>query len=454
MTADIRVMREDLRPPAPPPKRHLISIRDLTRDDVERLLATARTFARSLEREVKKLPTLKGRLVVNVFYESSTRTSSSFELAAKRLSADTMSMKSAGSSVDKGESLKDTAITLGAYDPTTRTGPAICLRCMLARTLPDADWPEDATPILYMPGVGKADLRAVETCSHALQPLAELQYRGVLWVQRANSKDWTIEAFLTSARGGLDIKVARRGVIVSEQEQRLAYETGLSREDAAAFINSYRNTYAGVTQFMEGVRHHAQLYGQVSTLLGRVRSLPEIHSNHPGLRQAAERAAINMPVQGTAADIIKKAMIDVSNSIDDRGLRIRHVSQQVAERDCVERSVGEGKLLAASLDERDPRFGSLRRLYDDLLEIFCGAVFLSQQHMRLPERGQDLRVFDLRFAQQSQRFLRFLSASHPGLAQCAQRLDSNCVGILPHVLSELAFGLRVIPLGVVGVSQP
>src|SRR5687768_11228651 len=114
---DLHVMRDDLRPPSPPPKRHLISIGDLTREDVERLLATARTFERSLEREVKKLPTLKGRLVINVFYESSTRTSSSFELAAKRLSADTMSIKSTGSSVDKGESLKDTAITLGAYDP-------------------------------------------------------------------------------------------------------------------------------------------------------------------------------------------------------------------------------------------------------------------------------------------------------------------------------------------------
>jgi aspartate carbamoyltransferase catalytic subunit len=110
-------MREDLLPPGRPPRRHLISIADLTRDDVERLLATARSFERSLEREMKKLPTLRGRLLVNVFYESSTRTSSSFELAAKRLSADTMSIKASGSSVDKGESLKDTAITLGAYDP-------------------------------------------------------------------------------------------------------------------------------------------------------------------------------------------------------------------------------------------------------------------------------------------------------------------------------------------------
>src|SRR5881409_3735663 len=114
---EIHVMREDFLPPKPPPRRHLISIGDLSRDDVERLLATARSFSRSLEREVKKLPTLRGYTVVNVFYESSTRTSSSFELAAKRLSADTMSIKAAGSAVDKGESLKDTALTLGAYDP-------------------------------------------------------------------------------------------------------------------------------------------------------------------------------------------------------------------------------------------------------------------------------------------------------------------------------------------------
>jgi aspartate carbamoyltransferase catalytic subunit len=111
------VMRDDLMPPPPNERRHLLSIADLSRGDVERLLGTARSFARSLEREMKKLPTLRGRTVVNVFYESSTRTSSSFELAAKRLSADTMSIKASGSAVDKGESLKDTALTLGAYDP-------------------------------------------------------------------------------------------------------------------------------------------------------------------------------------------------------------------------------------------------------------------------------------------------------------------------------------------------
>src|SRR5205085_2706577 len=94
-----------------------LSVADLTREDVERLLATAHSFALSQERDNKKLPTLRGRVVVNMSCESSTRTPSSFELAAKRLSADTLSFKASGSSVDKGESLKDTALTLSAFDP-------------------------------------------------------------------------------------------------------------------------------------------------------------------------------------------------------------------------------------------------------------------------------------------------------------------------------------------------
>ena len=98
-------------------RRHLLAVGDLTRADAERILDTASALERSLDREMKKLPTLRGRLVVNLFYESSTRTLSSFELAAKRLSADTMVLRASGSSVDKGESLRDTALTLAAYDP-------------------------------------------------------------------------------------------------------------------------------------------------------------------------------------------------------------------------------------------------------------------------------------------------------------------------------------------------
>jgi len=114
---ELHVVPGDLLPPPTTGRRHLLSVADLSRGDVERLLATARSFAQSQERDNKKLPTLRGRLVVNMFFESSTRTSSSFELAAKRLSADTLSFKASGSSVDKGESLRDTALTLSAYEP-------------------------------------------------------------------------------------------------------------------------------------------------------------------------------------------------------------------------------------------------------------------------------------------------------------------------------------------------
>jgi aspartate carbamoyltransferase catalytic subunit len=100
-----------------PLPRHLISIDDLDRAGIERILDRAESFAEVSGREIKKVPALRGRTVVNLFYEASTRTSSSFELAAKRLSADVVSIRSAGSSVDKGESLKDTVHTLSAYDP-------------------------------------------------------------------------------------------------------------------------------------------------------------------------------------------------------------------------------------------------------------------------------------------------------------------------------------------------
>ncbi len=93
---------------------HLLSIDDLSRDEVEAILDTAQGFADIALRPIKKVPVLRGRTVCNLFYEDSTRTRLSFELAAKRLSADVLNMSAKGSSVSKGESLKDTALTLQA----------------------------------------------------------------------------------------------------------------------------------------------------------------------------------------------------------------------------------------------------------------------------------------------------------------------------------------------------
>ncbi|GAC1610033.1 MAG: aspartate carbamoyltransferase catalytic subunit [Mycobacteriales bacterium] len=95
--------------------RHLLSAADLTCDDALLVLDTAEELAQLTERAtVKKLPTLRGRTVVNLFFEDSTRTRTSFELAAKRLSADVINFSAKGSSVSKGETLKDTALTLEA----------------------------------------------------------------------------------------------------------------------------------------------------------------------------------------------------------------------------------------------------------------------------------------------------------------------------------------------------
>ena len=97
--------------------RHLISIEDLERSYIERILDRSKAFTEVSERQIKKVPALQGRRVLNLFYEASTRTRSSFELAAKSLSADVINFASSGSSVEKGESLKDTVQTLSAYRP-------------------------------------------------------------------------------------------------------------------------------------------------------------------------------------------------------------------------------------------------------------------------------------------------------------------------------------------------
>lgn len=98
--------------------------------------------------------------------------------------------------------------TLGGYDVEKKTGPAIWLRCVIARKAPKVALPDGVTPILYLPGVSRQDLRAVESCPEHLKPLAALQYSGVIWSQ-VNAKDWTILAYLKSEQGGLGLDVAQ-----------------------------------------------------------------------------------------------------------------------------------------------------------------------------------------------------------------------------------------------------
>jgi aspartate carbamoyltransferase catalytic subunit len=97
--------------------KHIIALRDLSKDDIEQLLNTAESMRDINSREIKKVPTLRGKTIINLFYESSTRTRTSFEIAGKRLSADTVNIASSSSSATKGETLADTALNLLAMKP-------------------------------------------------------------------------------------------------------------------------------------------------------------------------------------------------------------------------------------------------------------------------------------------------------------------------------------------------
>ena len=99
-------------------------------------------------------------------------------------------------------------LVLGKYEPKDRCGPSIWLRCVIARVLESPKIPDESTPVLYLPGVGRQELGSAETCPEHLKPLVELQYRGTSWTQK-NGKDWTVEAFLASRDGGIGLDVAR-----------------------------------------------------------------------------------------------------------------------------------------------------------------------------------------------------------------------------------------------------
>jgi DNA polymerase-1 len=122
-------------------------------------------------------------------------------------------------------------------------------------------------------------------------------------------------------------KTVNFGVIYGMSEYGLEQATGLSREEAAQFINAYFEKYPRVKQYLESTKEEARQTGYVQTILGRRRAIPEINAQNRQVREAAERMAINMPVQGTSADIIKVAMINLEREIDKRKLASKMLLQ-------------------------------------------------------------------------------------------------------------------------------
>jgi DNA polymerase-1 len=150
-------------------------------------------------------------------------------------------------------------------------------------------------------------------------------------------------------------KVINFGIIYGMGPQRLARELGVSQEQAEHYIASYFERYAGVRNFIETVRTEARRQGYVVTLLGRRRTLPDIASPHRGVAQAAERTAINTPVQGSAADVIKLAMVAIHRRLEQARLRTAMILQV---HDELVFQVPEGERDAATVIAREEMEGA------------------------------------------------------------------------------------------------
>ena len=154
-------------------------------------------------------------------------------------------------------------------------------------------------------------------------------------------------------------KMVNFGVVYGLSDFGLARGAGIPQEDARTFIDKYFANVPAVTQYLEGVRNHARQYGYVETFTGRRRYLPDIRAANRQIRGAAERMAVNMPMQGAAADIMKRAMIRVDEALRESGLRSRMLLQ-----------VHDELLLEAPLDE-------VGRLVPLVREAMSGAIELA-----------------------------------------------------------------------------
>lgn len=193
-------------------------------------------------------------------------------------------------------------LVLGEYALGVRTGPAIWLKCAIAGALSEVSLPESAIPILYLPGVSRSDLRAIEDCPRHLQPIAELQYRGVFWTQ-VNAKDWTVNAFLTSKKGGLGLDVAQDkatqeamlraldSLMDTPMEQLVSKRLEATDFDHLLVADPVRD----VLTWMNDPNGSRNAWGKErwAAFVGRCRQELGLHPEKDGALTAAERLAVH-----------------------------------------------------------------------------------------------------------------------------------------------------------------
>ena len=149
-------------------------------------------------------------------------------------------------------------------------------------------------------------------------------------------------------------KAVNFGIVYGISDFSLAQDIGVSRKEAGVFIQSYLDTYSGVHHYMESIKQSAREKGYVETLFGRRRAIPELNSKNFNLRSFGERAAMNTPIQGTAADIIKIAMLRVSERLKREGSSARLILQ-VHDELIIEAPKAEAEQVAVLLREEMER---------------------------------------------------------------------------------------------------
>jgi len=192
-------------------------------------------------------------------------------------------------------------LTFGSYEADKKTGPGIWIRCMVARALGEVDWNEDQVPIIYMPGVSRQELRAVEDCPEHLKSVVEIQYRGVFWTQK-NARDWTICAFLQSKDGGLELDVAHDNNTKEAMKKALVKlaETPISRlqgrrleaDDFYALIQP--DPVRDILLWMNDPKGMKSLWGKTSfdAFVNRCREKYGLHPVKDGELVAAEKMGL------------------------------------------------------------------------------------------------------------------------------------------------------------------
>lgn len=284
------------------PHRHLLDLESLSRTDIERILHDAAGFKDIFTRTIKKLPTLRGKTVVNLFFENSTRTRTSFELAAKRLSADVLNFTASTSSVTKGESLLDTAKTIRALgaDIIVMRNSSAGTPHLLAERLPDVAIINAGDGCHAHPTQGLLDLFTIREKKGRIEGLQVVILGDILHSRVARSNIWGLTKL------GAKVRVAGPPTLIPRGIASLGVEICHDLREAlrdADVINILRIQRERMSQnLFPSLREYNLLYGLT---LDRLKwAKPDVMVMHPGpINRGVE---IDQPVADGPMSVIEE----------------------------------------------------------------------------------------------------------------------------------------------------